>query len=293
MPAHLMRLMKLHRLYRAPAGDGGSDDGGGKTAEQIAAEKAAADKAAADEAARKAAEEAAKNKPSDAEAALIKDVMKQKEARQAAEAKLVEIQKQLEQFTGIDPVKVKALLQQQEEEERKKLEAKGEYERLTAQMAERHKEETAALRKQIEDAQAGTAGLQRQIAEITVGSSFTGSKFVSEELTLTPAKARVVYGTHFEFKDGKVVGYDKPTGASDRTVLVDSTGNPLAFDEALKKIVEADPDKDHLIRSKARPGANSNSSKANARAADAGGDGKKELTSIEKIAAGLKAIAKK
>lgn len=303
MNPQLMRLMKLHRLYREPAGEGGSNDGGtgsgqggagGGQGAGSGGEGGTGDGSGAGGGqGGQSGGTGDGGKPSEEVAKLVKDVMKHKERAQNAETKLNEIQAQLKQFEGIDPAKVRELLQTQADEERKKAEARGEYDRLIAQMGERHKEETAALRKQIEDAQAGTAGLQRQIAEITVGASFTGSKFVAEDLTLTPAKARVIYGQHFEFKDGQVVGYDKPQGASDRTMLVDSTGNALPFDEALRKIVEADPDKDHLVRSKVKPGAGSSSNRSAARAAGDPGQDSKPRSSIDKIAAGLANLAKK
>jgi hypothetical protein len=294
----IQRLMHLHKLM-GPANDGteGSGGGGGggddaaakAAAEKAAADKAAADKAAADKAAAEA--EAARSALSDKEAALLKDVMKQKEKAEKAEKAAAEAQARLKDFEGIDPVKIRALLKEQEEAENKRLEARGEYDRLVKQMGERHTAEKSALEQQIEAAKAAAKTLSQQIADMTVGSAFTGSKFVAEDLTLTPAKARVVYGSHFEFVDGKVVGFDKPAGASERTKLVDAAGNVLSFDEALRKLVEADPDKDHLIRSKVRPGSGSNTNNKGAR--QAGGDtGGKSKTSIEKIASGLKALGK-
>lgn len=95
----------------------------------------------------------------------------------------------------------------------------------------------------------------RSISELTVGSAFAQSQFIRDELALTPSKTRVVYGNHFEFVDGKVVAFDKPAGAANRTPLVDAQGEPLAFEAALKKIVDADPDRDQLLRSKMKQGA--------------------------------------
>ncbi|HHJ4449796.1 TPA: hypothetical protein ACQJMR_005500, partial [Raoultella ornithinolytica] len=75
---------------------------------------------------------------------------------------------------------------------------------------------------------------------------------------MTPAKARVIYGSHFEIgEDGQVVGYDKPAGAKDRAVLVDGQGNPLAFESAIERILRADPEADALLRSEAKQGAHS------------------------------------
>jgi hypothetical protein len=94
--------------------------------------------------------------------------------------------------------------------------------------------------------QVGT--LQEQIADLTVGSAFSSSPFIKDELALPAGKARMLFAPHFEYQDGKVVAFDKPAGAKDRTMLVDARGNPKPFEEALKQLVEADPEKDHLLR---------------------------------------------
>lgn len=290
------RLMKLHKLMDQ-AGDGGSDTGGTGTGTDAvaiaaaAAAKAAVDKAIADKAAADAAAAlAAGTKPSDEEAKLLKDVMKQKARAQELEAQLAQVTEKLKPFEGLDAVQIKAMLDEQAEAERKRLEKAGEYDRLVKQMGERHTQEKSVLEQAAVEEARAKAALQGQIAELTVGQSFTSSKFVTEDLTLTPTKARVIYGSHFEYKDGKVVGYDKPTGASDRTVLVSATGEPLVFEEAMKKIVEADPDRDHLIRSKMKPGAGSSTATKGSKRAD--GEQKSQLSSVERIAAGLKNLAK-
>jgi hypothetical protein len=270
-------------------GAGGSGGGGGSddAAAKAAAEKEAAEKAAAEEAARAAAA----NKPTDAEAKLLKELMAHKEAARKAAEEAAAATLKLKEFEGIDPVKIKALLAEQEAAEHKRLEARGEYDRLVKQMGERHTAEKTALEKQVAEASRAQQALQKQIADMTVGGAFAGSKFVADDLTLTPNKARVIYGSHFEFADGQVVGFDKPAGASERTKLVDAAGNPLAFDEALRKLVEADPDKDHLIRSKVRPGAGSSTNNKGAR--QTAGEDRSSMSSIDKIAAGLKDLAKK
>jgi hypothetical protein len=296
MNPQLMRLMKLHRLYREPAGEGGSDDGGtGQTPEQIAAAAKAA-KDAEDAAAAAAA--AAKGKPTDAEAKLLKDVMKHKQAAEAATTKAAEIEAQLKKFEGIDPEKVRELLAKQAEEEakradeeRKAAEARGEYDRLVKQMGERHTAEKQTLEQQILAERNDKLTLAKQIAEMTVGAAFTSSTLVREELTLTPAKARVIYGTHFEFKDGHVVGYDKPTGASDRTMLVDAAGKPLEFEAALRTLVETDPDKDQLFKSKVKPGAGSGAPQAKGAQSAQQSAVDPALKGTDRIVAGLRAKA--
>jgi hypothetical protein len=296
----IKRLMKLHRLSNV-AGEHGSDAGssGGNAVAQTQDSTAAAATTATETApAQKEGDPGtagtAGQPPSDADAKLLKDLMKHKTRAKELETSLTQVNDQLKAFEGLDPVKMRELLKQQEEIEQKAMESRGEYDRLIKQMGDRHQEEKRGLETQFQEIRTQNSTLQQQIADLTVGNAFSGSKFVSEDLTLTVTKARVIYGNHFEFKDGVVVGYDKPAGASERTVLVDSSGDPLKFDEALRKLVESDPDKDQLIRTKAKQGAGSNTSAKGAKAAieAAASRNSTKLSPAEKIAAGLKMLAK-
>lgn len=293
----IQRLMRLHKLM-APAGEGGGGGGGGASGDDKGGEgdggKTGDDNSGGEKDDDDKSGEGGgdgKGKPSDAEAKLLKDVMKHKNRAAAADAELQRIKGELAKFEGIDPVKVRALLDAQAEEERKKAEAKGDYERLTRQMADAHAADKKKIMDELEAKNAAVGALNAQIAELTVGNAFGASKFLSEDLNLSVNKARVIYGSHFEFKDGKVVGHDKPAGASDRAPLVDASGEPLSFDEALKKIVDADPDKDSLLKSKMRPGAGSSTTPKGSKQ-DKSGD-QKPRTAVEKIQAGLKELAKK
>ncbi len=224
-------------------------------------------------------------KPSDEEARLIKENMRKKEALERANNELTKAQEALKAFEGIDPVAVRKLLDDQRSAEEKQLEAKGEWDRLKTRMAEAHGAEVNSLKAQIEKLTNDLKGAQGQMTELSIGSQFSQSKFIAEELTLTPSKARVVYGEHFDVENGQVVGYDKPRGAANRTAIVDQYGNPVGFEDALRKIVEGDPDKEHLLKSKIKPGASSESKKPTGGSKqDAPQDG------ISKIAGGLKAL---
>lgn len=310
MNTRIARLMKLHRLY-APAGAEGTDlpgsgEGGtpgpdGKDGESSDGTGEGDNKEEGGESAGTGSDKQGEGQgagqagsTSDADAKLLKDLMKHKTKAKELEASLAQVNEKLKAFEGVDPVKMRELLRQQEEAERKAAESRGEYDRLVKQMGERHAEEKARLERELQEARGQGGTLMQQIADLTVGNSFGTSKFVAEDLTLTATKARVIYGNHFEFKDGVVVGYDKPAGASDRTVLVDAQGEPLSFDEALRKLVEADPDKDQLIRTKAKPGAGSTSATKGAKKAveAAAAASASKLSPAEKIAAGLKALAK-
>jgi hypothetical protein len=229
-------------------GSGGGEGGEGATGDKT--DDKTEDKA-------KTGGEEKQPKVSDKEAELLKEVMdkkaKLKEAQDAAAAAAAK----LKEFEGIDPVEVKKLLQDRKDAEKKELEAKGDFDRLKAMMAEEHKKELEKVTTTVTEKDSALAAALREIDELTIGSAFSTSKFVTDELVLTPSKTRQVYGSHFERENGQIVAYDKPKGAAERTKLVDGSGNPLGFEAALKKLVEIDPDHDRLVRSKTKDGAGS------------------------------------
>jgi hypothetical protein len=199
-----------------------------------------------------------KKGPSDEEARLLKENMKRKEKEAELTKELntaKSVLSQLEELGGLDALK--SIVNERKTAEEKKLEEKGEWDRLKQSMATEHQKAVDALKAQQTELSQANQALLGQINELTIGSAFSNSAFISTETTITPSKARIIYGEHFELVDGKVVGYDKPRSAKDRTPLVDSRGEPVGFEEAMKKIVEADPEKDHVLRSKAKPGAGS------------------------------------
>lgn len=265
MPWYLRKLM-AHGGYMAPenGGEGGSGGGGSGGGGDDEAAKKAAEEAAAAEAAKKAAEdEAAKKKagdgsPTDAEAKLLKEVMEKKNALKTVQEQLsaaTAVVKQLEELGGIEVIK--ALVGEKKAVETKKLEDKGEWDRLKAQMNEEHSKQLGTVQEQIKALSEQNSALSNTIAELTVGNAFVASQFIKDDLTMPVSKVRVLYGSHFEFKDGKVIAFDKSAGASERTVLVDAKGDPLSFEAALKKIVDSDPDRDQMLKSKMKPGAGS------------------------------------
>lgn len=288
----IQRLMMHHRL-QAPegGGDGGSTGGSGEGGsgdegknkpddggddEGNGANEGKDDKGKSDD----GGVDGKKGGMSDADAKLLKDIMAKKRENAALHEQLDEIKKR---FDGIDPEEVRKILKEREDAEQRKLEEKGDWDRLKSQLVENFDKERKTLASQLEAERAEKSQLQQQIADLTVGSAFSQSKFIGEELTLTRNKARAVYGAHFEFVDGKLIGYDKPAGAKERTMLIDSAGEPLGFDEALKSIVEADPDRDEIVRSKMKSGAGSNSDKNTGKPKTP----VSELTAQEKVAKGM------
>jgi hypothetical protein len=235
-------------------GKGGDDEAAKGVAAALAA-KEAADKAAADAAAKAAADAAAlesagKKTVDDEKAKLIKESMERK-------ARIKELEEQLKAFDGVDAEAARKAAAEKAEAEKKALEKAGDFDRLKAMMADEHQKAIDAEKARAKALEEQLTSKDRVINELTLGSAFNGSAFINGELVLTPSKTRAVYGAHFDIEDGKVIGYDKPAGAAERTKLVDGSGNPLAFEDALKKLVDTDPDRERLIKSKLAAGAGS------------------------------------
>lgn len=245
---------------------------------------------AAEEAAKKAEEGNEKTPPkeddkskssmSDAEAKAIKEIMKWKERAKEAE----NARKELESKYGdVDIEAAREAIRQAEEAENKELERKGEYDRLLKKQREAAEAKIEAERKAREEKEGQVSQLMERINELTVGNSFANSKYIQENLALTPNKTKALYATHFEIEDGNLVAYDAPKGAANRTPIVDASGEPVPFDDALAAIINADPDKDYLIKSNQKPGAGSKP------AADGGTEKKPTYSnSLDKLAAGVK-----
>lgn len=188
-------------------------------------------------------------------ATLLADVMKKKKRIANLTEELQGLQERAKAWEGIDVDDVRKLMKERQDAETAKLEAKGEWDKLKAQMNDHHAKELDGLRSAMSQKDEEVNALRSTVEKLTLGHAFDSSKFINGELSLTTSKARLVYGSHFDIEDGKVVGYDKPRGESGRVQLVDGSGNPLQFEAALRKIVDSDPDRDNLLLSKMRAGA--------------------------------------
>jgi hypothetical protein len=290
----LARTNKFMPQINFESEDGtGNPDAAAEAAKAAAAEaaKVAADKVAADAAAAAKAEADRKASGlSDKEADLLKENMAKKEKLKEADAKLAALQAEIDKFKDIDPEKAKALMAKEAEAEKASLEAKGEFDRLKKMMAEEHAKEKDALTSAQKATETALAGALSQINELTIGQAFSNSEFVKSELVMPAGKVRSVYGAHFEMEAGRIVAFDKPKGTESRSKLVDGSGEPMSFEVAMRKIIEADSDRDSLLKSKLKEGAGSNTSNDDR---NKGGTGDTGLKGLSRIAAGLNERTKK
>ena len=285
--AQLFRMGMINKGYMAPVDDKTGDGGDGGSGSQ--------DEASGNEG--KGGEEGeGSGKPTDREAELLREVMKKKEKIEALSTEKTELAQKVEElstrFSGIDPDAVKTLqaeLEQRKAEDAKRreqeLEGNGDWKTLKAELEERHqssinqiieqkdtkfKSELAELQAELEEVRKQAQGQSSVIEELTIGNAFNTSQFVGKQLIPSSAKVRKLYGEHFDVVNGQVQAFDKPRGAEKRHPLIDGDGKPLNFEMALQKIVEADPDKDTILRATQVSGSGSDTNNRTTGAAPTG-----------------------
>lgn len=269
----MFRNMYFRKMEQAgkEAGQGGSTPTAeelaalaAQEAAKVAADKAAADKEAADKA---AAEKAAKSDDDDDDdddvqdpklkKAIAESIKRKNKLREVTEANAA-LAAQLKKYENVDLEEVQRMLTAKKDAERKELENKGQFDKILEQIQADHAQTVSATQAELTARDQKLAAMAAQIETLTIGSKFDASTFIRDEMTLSPRKARQLYGAHFDTnEDGTVVGYDLPRGSATRAPLVDGTGSPLAFDKAFRKIIEADADKETLLKAKQKPGASS------------------------------------
>ncbi len=283
MPWYLLRYMQRNNLLMEKASDGTEGGSGGGTPP---ADPPADDNDPSGEQPTVEQLQAQLKKEQQEKADLLKDAMKKK-------GKVKDLSDQLSAYGDVTPERLQELLDAENQRiadadaaEQERLKKAGDFEALTTQMAEQHTNELSAKDAELSESQALNKQLQSQIIELTVGADFSQSKFLAEETVLPANKARRLYGDHFEVQDGKVVGYDKPANAENRVLLVDGQGTPVPFETAISRIIDADSDRDSIIRSKQKAGAKSSSELGGQRSSD------NVLSPQDKIAKGLANFSK-
>lgn len=257
-------------------------------AEAVEAEaKAAAEKAKKDA---DGSDDPELKKLAEEKAELVREVMDKKNKLKSAQDSEKEAREKLALFGDVDPAKVQEMMKKEADAEKAALEAEGDFQRVKDMMAAEHKKETEAKDAEIAALKEAASATASTIDDLTVGASFGNSKFINENLILSPAKARALYGNRFGIEDGVTVAYDKPAGAKDRTILVDANGSALAFEVAMARIIDEDPDKDSMLRSKAVPGGRSKPAAPGDTKPKPKGDG---LTGAARIAASIAAAEAK
>ena len=162
-----------------------------------------------------------------------------REAKEAAEA-------QLAKFAGIaDPTKALEALDIVTKLDQKKLIDAGQVDAVKAEI-------TKVMQAQIDEANGKAQTLEQQLYTEMIGGRFGGSKFIAEKMAIPADFVQARFGQAFKIEDGKVVAYN-PDGS--KVYSRTKPGELAGFDEALESLVEAYPQKDHILKASGTNGS--------------------------------------
>ena len=185
-------------------------------------------------------------------ASLNAEAMKHRTEKEALEARVIELNKTVETFKDIDPTKAKEALETIKNIDAKALIDAGEAEKVRTDAIA---DVTKNYQEKLDEAEANNAKLQSNLDNMVVQNSFTGSKFISDNIALPADVVQSTFGGNFKIEDGKMVAYDA-TGT--KILSKEKMGEPASFDEAMSILVESRTDKDIFYKPDDQRGSNSN-----------------------------------
>lgn len=101
-------------------------------------------------------------------------------------------------------------------------------------------------------------------------AAFAGSKFIAEKVAVPSDMLQATFGRHFKVEGGKIVAYDD---AGRPLINTGNPGEPPAFDDAIKTLIEGYAYKDHVLKGSGQSGSGSEGGK--------GSGGAKTMTRAE------------
>jgi hypothetical protein len=162
-----------------------------------------------------------------------------REAKEAAEAKL-------EKFKGIDdPAAAIAALGTVKNLKDKQLVDAGEVDKIKA-------EAIKAVEEKYKPVVEENGKLKGELHQEKIGGSFARSKFIADKIAIPADLVQSRFGQNFELKDGKIVAKD---AAGNPIYSRARPGETADFDEALEIIVDAYPQKEHILKASGASGS--------------------------------------
>ena len=168
--------------------------------------------------------------------------------RERAEA----AEKALKAFEGIDPEAAAKALDTVTKLDQKKLIDAGEVDKVRAEI-------TKNWESKLSEAEKAKQALERQLHNELIGGNFARSKVIAEKLAIPADLVRAAFGSAFKVENGRVVAYDKNGQAIYSKA---NPSEPAGFDEALLSLVDAYPNKEHILKGSGASGSGAGSSSA-------------------------------
>ncbi len=179
--------------------------------------------------------------------------------------------KALETMSNIDAGK---LLEAGKVEEIKKA-ARDAAEQQVADAAKKSQARIAELEGQV-------TGLNGTLDAEVIGGSFSRSKFISEKSAIPSDFVQARFGTAFKREDGRITGY-YPNG--EKIFSRAKMGELADFDEALELLIDAHPDKEHILKGDGQSGGGGEQGDKGGRPPGGGGKGDMGGTKQERVEA--------
>lgn len=174
-------------------------------------------------------------------ASLRREAKTHREAKEAAEAKLLV-------FKDIDPEKARDAVDKLSKIDAKKLIDSGEVDKLTNQI----KEQFAT---QLAEKDAALTTSNSRIDNMLIEGLFNGSDFVRNNIAVPPDMFQDSFRKNFKVEEGKIVAYGKD---GNRLLSKTKHGEYAEPDEALQLLVEAHPQKDVIMKANTGTGTGNN-----------------------------------
>jgi len=167
---------------------------------------------------------------------LNKEAQGHREAKEALEARVTA-------FGDLDPAEARKALTTLKNIDQKKL--------IDADKVAQIKQEAIQpIQDQLNAALKEKDALTNQYATAQINASFAGSKFVKDNLAIPADMVQAAFARNFEWKDGVVVAKD-----GNGLPILNNSGAPASFDEALEKIVDQYPNKDAIMKGAGHSGS--------------------------------------
>lgn len=168
--------------------------------------------------------------------------------RERAEA----AEKALKAFEGIDPEAAAKALDTVTKLDQKKLIDAGEVDKVRAEI-------TKNWESKLSEAEKAKQALEQQLHNELIGGNFARSKVIAEKLAIPADLVQAAFGSAFKVENGRVVAYDK----NDQAIYSKANpSEPAGFDEALLSLVDAYPNKEHILKGSGASGSGAGSSSA-------------------------------
>lgn len=168
--------------------------------------------------------------------------------RERAEA----AEKALKAFEGIDPEAAAKALDTVTKLDQKKLIDAGEVDKVRAEI-------TKNWESKLSEAEKAKQALEQQLHNELIGGNFARSKVIAEKLAIPADLVQAAFGSAFKVENGRVVAYDKNGQAIYSKA---NPSEPAGFDEALLSLVDAYPNKEHILKGSGASGSGAGSSSA-------------------------------